>query len=676
VQPDDAALEAIAEELTRPGYRSAAGGAAPWSAGSGRGRGGRGAGGGAAAAAAASWQEAPDPFEERRGSNSLASTSGGGGSDDSGGGGGGVYSYSRLQLASPRDLGAVAYALDFFKFNHPGFWAAAAEAALPELPGLAPNVLANLLTGVAHSCVAAARAEMAPGFGGYGGGASEFDPLEDPRDPGSSSGGDGERSRQPASLRRGAGALVTAPLVAAPAVAELFSATAALLAEEPRRLRHFRPRDLASLLAAYATAGQRAPAVFSEVTRQLLLDESGRRLGALRARDAALLAWASVHALCADRQLLAALASVLRRRAGQLAPHHAALVLWAYATAGVAHAAMLRAVCGAAAGRVHAVHAPVAASVAWALGRLGFEAPALMEDALDRLAECMEEGAAWWGGDLERQQDGSSSGGLRESAAAAAAENVAASGGRRPSSVLEQLLLNPALSEGIPAEGDDGPMTVRLGPGASDGGEAAGASDPPPRSQSWALAAAGAGGSSAPPMLPEDAAHAMWACGRLRHWNGAFLAALRRRLPQMLGPGRLRDVQVVAVLWACARLNYANQSVLSSLCDEVGVACCMAWAGNLCYFVHAIGAPADPQPNAPPPTDRSWRASPPPSPPAPWPSPHGRRPPSATTTRSCWPRSARARSRCQTRSASGRLTPSTSRGAWRSCRPPTRPTCF
>lgn len=114
-----------------------------------------------------------DADMERRGSHSQASGRRSAAESGSGRGGGSgesplsspssqpcTYSYSRLQLATPRDLAAAAWALDFFKFNDPQFWAAAAEAALAELPSLAPAALANILTGAAHSTVAAASAAL------------------------------------------------------------------------------------------------------------------------------------------------------------------------------------------------------------------------------------------------------------------------------------------------------------------------------------------------------------------------------------------------------------------------------------------------------------------------------------------------------------------------------------
>ncbi|GBF98076.1 hypothetical protein Rsub_10304 [Raphidocelis subcapitata] len=573
IAPDDAALDAIAAELARPGYRSAVTDAADG--------GGGGAAGGSLLAPAAvqgRWQApaasggaAGDAaLEERRRSHAAASSS----SNSSGGPGPAdaapprrVYSYSRLQLATPRDLGAAAYAFDFFKFNDPGFWAAAAEAALAELPGLAPNVLANILTGTAHSAVTAARIGSA--LAAKAGGAAP------PRQ----------------SLSRPPGALAAAPLVADAAVPRLFSAAAALLLEEPSRLHRFRPRDLSALLAAFATAGQPAPALFAEVARQFLLDGTGRRLGALRGRDAALMAWAAVHALCPDRQLLLALASVLRLRARTLAPHHAALALWAYATAGVRPEEALRALAAAAAGRLHGAHAPVAASVAWSLARLRLEVPALMEDALDRVAQGLED-APW----AQPSSFGARGGGGAGGGLSGGRLEFGVDGGSP--SVLERMLHDPALAEGY-AEADALPTRSSSGSSSSSsssrGVGGGGGSGWQPELASAAAAADDAGGSSAgspapgtrawmlplisgtspraapPPLLPEDAVHAAWAAGRLRHWNGGFLAALRDGLPGALASGALRDVQVVALLWAVARLRYANRAALGPLLDEVAV---------------------------------------------------------------------------------------------------------
>ena len=590
VQPDDACLAALAAELTRPGYRRAA--AAATAAGAvaaaaspvapvtavraawgGAGSGSDPDGGGA------QWQpDAPDDDvdDERRrshaqaGSRTTSTTTSSSSQQQQQQHG--PYSYSRLQLASPRDLGGAAYAFDFFKFNNPAFWAAAAEAALPELPGLRPNHVVTLLTGAAHSSVEAARARLAAAASAR-----------------RSGGGNGN-----ASLARGPGALAAAPAAAAPAVAELFAAAERLLLDEPRRLAAFRTRDLAGLLAAFATAGRPAPALFAAATRQLLLDDgTGRRLAAMRGRDAALAAWACAHALCADRRLMAALARVLRRRAATLAPHHAALALWAYAatTAGAGtgpvtvDAAMLRALAAAAAGRMHAVRAPVAASVAWSLGRLRFDAPALMEGALDRVAAAME-AADWGGGRGGRGDDGDGDGdddgewqqatelGRRQEEEHAAGSSTPGAG----RSVLERLLADPSLGE---AGGGGGGAATRSGdddddePAPCGWPPAFGGGDDGMGSSSGALDGSGGvgvgviGGGGGAALLPQDAVHAAWACARLRHWNGAFLAALRRQLPAMLGSGALAAPHVGALLWACARLRYANRAVVGPLCDEV-----------------------------------------------------------------------------------------------------------
>jgi len=665
VQPDEVQLEAVVRELVRPGYRSATAAASTRAA--------------PPSAVVSAWQQQPDPFQERLGSHAQASTSGSTSSTSVSPPN--VYSYSRLQLASPRDLGALAFALNFFKFNHPVFWVAAAEAALPELPGLAPNVLTNLLTGVAHSAAVAARAEVALASTTTTTTTITTTTTTSSSSSSSSSSTPASSSSRPASsLQRAPGALAATPMVAAPVVAELFTAAAAMLTEEPQRLHRFRPRDLASLLAAYATAGQPAPALFAEVTRQVMLDDTGRRLAALRARDAALMAWACVHMLCADQQLLGALAGVLRRRAAQLAPHHAALVLWSYAAAGHRHEDMLRAVCAAAAGSMHSVHAPVAASVAWALGRLGFEGPALMEDALDRLAGCM--GHAAWQHAGESSSSGDSGGGgvggvgvgvgevaaeaTPAEATAAAAAADAGFGGRdlTAASVLEQLLHQPELTDGFAAPDSDetpripptlpaAPAAARSSSGSSSDSHAAAAAATPPGSAAWMLAFI-SGTTAPPPMLPEDAAHALWACGRLRHWNGAFLAALRGRLPLMLSSGALSDAHVVSMLWACARLNYTNRSMLGPLCDEVrrprgrlsvaltGALLLLGWLCLLRQPHPSTDANNPPYASILPQPKRSWHAAAPACPPVTWPSAPGQPRPCASTTLSCCPASQRA----------------------------------
>jgi hypothetical protein len=111
-------------------------------------------------------------------------------------------------------------------------------------------------------------------------------------------------------------------------------------------------------------------------------------------------------------------------------------------------------------------------------------------------------------------------------------------------------------------QGHVGGSELEHGEAASSGAFAACGAPP------WLLPCA----APAPPVLARDAVQAAWACGKLRHWNGAFLAAVRERLPAMLagGGGGLSDVEAVSLLWALARLNYTNRDALAALCDEVG----------------------------------------------------------------------------------------------------------
>ncbi|KAF8069682.1 rgt-1 [Scenedesmus sp. PABB004] len=509
----------------------------------------------------------------------------------------GVWAMSRLHL-SPSD---AAVDVNFFMLRAPGFWAAAAGAALPHLRAMRPAGVSNLLQGVAASGWQAACG----------------------RGDGAAGSGSGDQA----------------------AVSALLRGVEALLLAEPGRLGRWRMRDISQLCQAFALTGYNCTLLFAAVAGHLLdapppvstgrsappgaaggaarapapaaaaaapwnvqshalgapprrdKHAKGRgpaRLAACRPADAVGLAWAYVAAFCPNRLLLAELAPVVAAHAGQLHAADVSRLLWAYATAGVCDAAMLAAVTSATAEEMHAVLPRTAAGAVWSLARLGYEAPAFMEAALDRLAECLDAenaaagAGAGRGASASGGRGGAGGSGARPPATAAgglpaAGGSAAGAAGAGPS-VLQRLLDSPPpelLSGGPEAASNARGELSRLGMLAqgrprrvrqrqADAGPAqepaqepargVDAQDPRDASASGdgdggggaALQAAAAAGEGVR-VSPRDAAQAAHACGALPHYNGAFFGALRRALPRLL-PG-LRDAELAETLWGLATLR-------------------------------------------------------------------------------------------------------------------------
>jgi hypothetical protein len=62
-------------------------------------------------------------------------------------------------------------------------------------------------------------------------------------------------------------------------------------------------------------------------------------------------------------------------------------------------------------------------------------------------------------------------------------------------------------------------------------------------------------------------AQAVYACGRLQHYNGAFFRVLRGKLPGLLQG--FSDVQLVEVLWGLAQLNLYDGANMEAAAAEV-----------------------------------------------------------------------------------------------------------
>lgn len=64
-----------------------------------------------------------------------------------------------------------------------------------------------------------------------------------------------------------------------------------------------------------------------------------------------------------------------------------------------------------------------------------------------------------------------------------------------------------------------------------------------------------------------DVSEAVWAAGRLQHYNAAFFSVLRPRLRGLL-PG-FTDTQLVDLLWGLARLELYDAPNMDAAAEEV-----------------------------------------------------------------------------------------------------------
>lgn len=314
--------------------------------------------------------------------------------------------------------------------------------------------------------------------------------------------------------------------------------------------------------------------------------------------------------------------------AGELHAADCCRLLWAYSTADVVDTRMLAAVTGATAPEMYGVLPRTAAGAVWSLAQMRFEAPFFMEEALDRLAVCLEAtpvalpGKGVCGGN---GRQGAVAKGATAAASSTATKYSSSSGTADRPSVLQQLLQGPAaaalLSGGPEASSTPAGELSMLammhrrrrihGSSSSkqqqqwDGQEQ---DNKQQQQRSQQLYESGNGNSSSStfppdgddtlqeeqqrwqqlseldeqqqqrqrmPYLPSEVVHcshrdvaqAVYACGRLKHYNGAFFRVLRGKLPGLL-PG-FSDVQLVEVLWGLAQLNLCDAANMEAAAAEV-----------------------------------------------------------------------------------------------------------
>ncbi len=337
-------------------------------------------------------------------------------------------------------------------------------------------------------------------------------------------------------------------------------------------------------------------ALFAAISNHLLHNKGQLLLGC-RATDLVSIAWAYTHMGHTSHKLLATIARTLPARALRLEPPDASRVLWAYAVAGQVHRRMLTAVTEAVEGRMHLATPRVAASAVWSLAKLSFPAPAFVEAALDLIASCMEGAGGGWHGSQQQeclqpwehegqrqqpqewQQPQQQQGGLHDapSISDGALRSNSSSNG---ANMVQQAL--PGSTSGLVKASRQSSGTNSNGSGGNNSSNGTSILQQlytgPPPSQHTAS--------------PRDVEQAVWAAGRLKHFNGALVAAVKRRLPALL-PG-MSDVGVVNVLWGFARLGYYSAAIVDPLCLEVSrsfvYTCSAAVCTVCCCLKHIIGA--------------------------------------------------------------------------------------
>lgn len=356
-----------------------------------------------------------------------------------------------------------------------------------------------------------------------------------------------------------------------------------------------------------------------------------QRLADCRPGDAAGLAWAYVAAFCPNKVLLQELAAVIAARAGQLHAADCCRLLWAYATAGVVDGPMLAAVTAATAEEMHGVLPRTAAGSVWSLAQMRFEAPAFMEAALDRLAVCLEATAAEQhssssGSAGSGEQAGAVAAGLAASFHSGSGSRLNTSTGAQAGragaaelaykpSVLQQLLSSssPALLSGGPeaTSTPSGELSMlsmmhrwqrssrqqrqqQLTQDSTEQQQQAGQQEKEKEGvlktqlqQQYSSIQADQGRSVQQLQQQEqqdwrgqayvagdivqcshrDVAQAVYACGRLRHYNGSLFRVLRGKFKSMLP--WFSDSQLVEVLWGFAQLHLYDAANMEAAAAEV-----------------------------------------------------------------------------------------------------------
>jgi hypothetical protein len=88
-------------------------------------------------------------------------------------------------------------------------------------------------------------------------------------------------------------------------------------------------------------------------------------------------------------------------------------------------------------------------------------------------------------------------------------------------------------------------------------------------------------------VTPRDVSEAVWAAGRLQHYNAAFFNALRPRLTGLL-PG-FSDAQLVDTMWGLAKLELYDGPNMDAAAEEVRWLCWVCDRGCVCVCVFGEG---------------------------------------------------------------------------------------
>jgi hypothetical protein len=84
-------------------------------------------------------------------------------------------------------------------------------------------------------------------------------------------------------------------------------------------------------------------------------------------------------------------------------------------------------------------------------------------------------------------------------------------------------------------------------------------------------------------LSPRDVSEAVWAAGRLQHYNAAFFSALRPRFTGLL-PG-FSDAQLVDVLWGLAKLGLYDAPNMDAAAQQARARACVC----VCVCVLRVG---------------------------------------------------------------------------------------
>ena len=154
------------------------------------------------------------------------------------------------------------------------------------------------------------------------------------------------------------------------------------------RVDEFNPRSLAVMAHAFATAGQKSPALFDAIA-----SESTKRVREFNPQGLANTAWACATAGHASPALFDAIASASMALVGEFKPQELASTAWAYATVGHKSLVLFDAIAKASVKRVGELDPQGLANTAWAYAACDVRAVSLFASPrfADRCADLVDE---------------------------------------------------------------------------------------------------------------------------------------------------------------------------------------------------------------------------------------------------------------------------------------------